>query len=103
MFLSSSFGEVPRSPQVIAYKGRPVYAAIVSAVLVFPDPGGPADAVVSYLSSHSYSSSNVFPSPSDNRAKVQMLRLPKRTPNRKSPNSNSGDYSLETFRHDVGN
>lgn len=63
MFLSSSFGEVPRSPQVIAYKGRPVYAATVSAVLVFPDPGGPADAIVSYLSSHLYSSSNMFSQP----------------------------------------
>ena len=29
------------SPQVIAYNGRRVYAAIVSAVLVLPEPGGP--------------------------------------------------------------
>lgn len=29
------------SPQVMEYNGLPVYAAMVSAVLVFPVPGGP--------------------------------------------------------------
>lgn len=37
---------------MIAYNGRPVYAAIVSAVLVFPDPGGPVNITISYIRSY---------------------------------------------------
>lgn len=46
-FFSMSAAVVPMSPQVIEYRGRFVCAAIVSAVLVFPAPGGPCNKIIS--------------------------------------------------------
>jgi len=34
------------SPHVMEYRGRFVYAAMVSAVEVFPDPGGPCNRII---------------------------------------------------------